>query len=159
MRINYESVRRDAQKLRRLAGECETAAKTCSKCQNELPQYWQGGAADSYAAGLAQLNRKNRMLAGEIEQLAAQIIAVANELEEEDRRLAAKIAARRTGSAASAAGGANGKMVSSRVSAVSKVASAATDAIGQAAKKTAKSNTSTILQAATGLLSKLFGKG
>ena len=145
MRLNYDSVRRDAKKLRALADDCEAAAKTCSKYRNELNQYWQGSAADSYAAGLSQLNKKNTALARQIEQLAAQITAVANELEEEDRRLAAQIAAKKISGAASSA---------------AKAASKAAGSAGSAAKKTAsKSSSKTLFDAASALISKLFGKG
>lgn len=157
MRLNYDSVRRDAKKLRALADDCEAAAKTCSKYRNELNQYWQGSAADSYAAGLSQLNKKNTALARQIEQLAAQITAVANELEEEDRRLAAQIAAKKISGAASSA-----KTAASSVGTKSaaKAASKAAGSAGSAAKKTAsKSSSKTLFDAASALISKLFGKG
>ena len=156
MRLNYDSVRRDAKKLRALADDCEAAAKTCSKYRNELNQYWQGSAADSYAAGLSQLNKKNTALARQIEQLAAQITAVANELEEEDRRLAAQIAAKKISGAASSA-----KTAASSVGTKSaaKAASKAAGSAGSAAKKTAsKSSSKTLFDAASALISKLFGK-
>lgn len=71
MKLNYDAVRRDAKKLRALADDCEAAAKTCSNYQSELGQYWQGASADSYLAGLAQLQQKNKNLARSIEQLSA----------------------------------------------------------------------------------------
>ena len=151
MKLNYDIVRRDAGRLRALADDCEAAAKTCSKYRNELNQYWQGSAADSYAAGLAQLNKKNKALARQIEQLASQITAVANELEEEDRRLAAQIAARKISNAASSA-----KSAASSTSAKStaKTASKAAGSAGSASK----SSTKTLLDTASDLISKLFGK-
>lgn len=157
MRLNYDSVRRDAKKLRALADDCEAAAKTCSKYRNELNQYWQGSAADSYAAGLSQLNKKNTALARQIEQLAAQITAVANELEEEDRRLAAQIAAKKISGAASSAKTAAS---SAGTKSAAKAASKAAGSAGSAAKKTAsKSSSKTLFDAASALISKLFGKG
>lgn len=152
MKINYDSVRRDAKKLRAVAEDCEAAAKTCSKYQNELRQYWQGSAADTYADGLMRLNKKNRDLARRIEQLSAQITSVANELEEEDRRLAAKIAAKRTAGAVSAAASA-GKAVSKSVTSAVKAASSSRSS------STPKTNTSTLAQSVSSLLSRLFGKG
>ena len=157
MRLNYDSVRREAKKLRALADDCEAAAKTCSKYRNELNQYWQGSAADSYAAGLSQLNKKNTALARQIEQLAAQITAVANELEEEDRRLAAQIAAKKISGAASSAKTAAS---SAGTKSAAKAASKAAGSAGSAAKKTAsKSSSKTLFDAASALISKLFGKG
>lgn len=157
MRLNYDSVRRDAKKLRALADDCEAAAKTCSKYRNELNQYWQGSAADSYAAGLSQLNKKNTALARQIEQLAAQITAVANELEEEDRRLAAQIAAKKISGAASSA---KTTASSAGTKSAAKAASKAAGSAGSAAKKTAsKSSSKTLFDAASALISKLFGKG
>lgn len=166
MRLNYDSVRRDAKKLRALADDCEAAAKTCSKYRNELNQYWQGSAADSYAAGLSQLNKKNTALARQIEQLAAQITAVANELEEEDRRLAAQIAAKKISGAASSAktaassAGTKTTASSAGTKSAAKAASKAAGFAGSAAKKTAsKSSSKTLFDAASALISKLFGKG
>ena len=175
MRLNYDSVRRDAKKLRALADDCEAAAKTCSKYRNELNQYWQGSAADSYAAGLSQLNKKNTALARQIEQLAAQITAVANELEEEDRRLAAQIAAKKISGAASSAktaassagtktaaslAGTKTTASSTGTKSAAKAASKAAGSAGSAAKKTAsKSSSKTLFDAASALISKLFGKG
>lgn len=154
MKINYDSVRRDAKKLRALADDCEAAARTCSKYQNELSQYWQGSSADSYAAGLAQLNRKNKALAIQIEQLSAQITAVANELEEEDRRLAAQIAAKKISGASSSAS------ITPSVTPIAKAAAKTVSATASATSKAAsKSNTSTLLDSASKLISKLFGKG
>lgn len=154
MKINYDSVRRDAKKLRALAEDCEAAAKTCSKYKNELGQYWQGNAADAYADGLMRLNKKNQDLARRIEQLSAQITSVANELEEEDRRLAAKAAAKRVTGTVSSAAASAGKTVSQGVT--SAVKAAGSSITSSSAPKT---NTATLVQSATSLLSRLFGKG
>lgn len=157
MKINYDSVRRDAKKLRALADDCEAAARSCSKYQNELPQYWQGSSADSYTAGLARLNKKNKALANQIEQLAAQITAVANELEEEDRRLAAQIAAKKISGTVSAAKGASS---SSRfASDVVPIAATLTNYTPASLTSTvAKISSSTIQDSVSSLISKLFGK-
>lgn len=147
MKLNYDAVRRDAKKLRALADDCEAAAKTCSNCQSELGQYWQGASADSYLAGLAQLQQKNKNLARSIEQLSAQITAVADELEEEDRRLAAQIAAKRAA------------VIASTVKATVKTAASAGAVLsGTTSATTPKTNTSTLLESASDLLSRLFGK-
>ncbi len=147
MKLNYDAVRRDAKKLRALADDCEAAAKTCSNYQSELGQYWQGASADSYLAGLAQLQQKNKNLARSIEQLSAQITAVADELEEEDRRLAAQIAAKRAA------------VIASTVKATVKtVVSAGAVLSGTTSATTPKTNTSTLLESASDLLSRLFGK-
>ena len=153
MKINYDSVRRDAKKLRSLADECEKAAEICRRYQGQLAtaQYWQGSAADAYANGLGQLNKKNTALAREVEQLASLITRVANEMEEEDRALAAKISSRTAGVARSAATTA-GKTASSAVS-------SAADVIRNVTTTVQKTNTSTVASAAASLLSKLFGKG
>lgn len=174
MKINYDSVRRDAKKLKALAEDCETAAQTCSKYKNELNQYWQGAAADSYVGGLAQLNKKNKALANQIQELAAQITAVANELEEEDRRLAAQIAARKVSDLAKNVTSATGTV--SKTNTVSTVRKAA-DTISKAGgttKKTAdavgkvgsavtsavsKTGTKTTAGLVSDLVSRLFGKG
>ena len=147
MKLNYDAVRRDAKKLRALADDCEAAAKTCSNYQSELGQYWQGASADSYLAGLAQLQQKNKNLARSIEQLSAQITTVADELEEEDRRLAAQIAAKRAA------------VIASTVKATVKtVVSAGAVLSGTTSATTPKTNTSTLLESASDLLSRLFGK-
>ena len=151
MRIDYDSARQNAKKLRALSESCTTAAKTCRRCQDELPLYWKGSAADAYARGLDQLRRQNTTLAGDIEQLAAIIDMVANRMEQEDRNLAAKIAARGSGGAA--------KAVSSASSAASVPSSAASSAAGAQASQTAKDNISTLASQALDLVSKLFGKG
>lgn len=146
MKLNYDAVRRDAKKLRALADDCEAAAKTCSNYQSELGQYWQGASADSYLAGLAQLQQKNKNLARSIEQLSAQITAVADELEE-DRRLAAQIAAKRAA------------VIASTVKATVKTAASAGAVLsGTTSATTPKTNTSTLLESASDLLSRLFGK-
>lgn len=172
MRINYDSVRRDAKKLKALAEDCETAAGTCSKYKNELNQYWQGAAADSYVSGLAQLNRKNKALANQIQELAAQITAVANELEEEDRRLAAQIAARKVGDLAkSVTTGTVGKTntvstVKKTADTISKAGSTtkkAADAVGKVGSAVtaavSKTGTKTTAGLVSDLVSRLFGKG
>lgn len=146
MKLNYDAVRRDAKKLRALADDCEAAAKTCSNYQSELGQYWQGASADSYLAGLAQLQQKNKNLARSIEQLSAQITAVADELEEEDRRLAAQIAAKRAAE------------IASTVKATVKTAASAGAALRDTTSVAPKTNTSTLLESASDLLSRLFGK-
>ena len=147
MKLNYDAVRRDAKKLRALADDCEAAAKTCSNYQSELGQYWQGASADSYLAGLAQLQQKNKNLVRSIEQLSAQITAVADELEEEDRRLAAQIAAKRAA------------VIASTVNATVKTAASAGAVLsGTTSATTPKTNTSTLLESASDLLSRLFGK-
>lgn len=159
MKIDYDSARRDAKKLRALAEDCEAAAKTCSKYQNELSLYWQGSAADSYVSGLAQLRKKNQELAKSIEQLSAQITMTVNELEEADRRLAAKIASKRVTGA-----GSTSKTANYVTAAANRVASAAKDVMtgvqsGSGAKTSAKTNTNTLVQSAFDMVSKLFGKG
>lgn len=172
MKLNYDSVRRDAKKLRAVADDCEAAAKTCSKYQNELSQYWQGSAADSFAQALAQLNKKNKAMAKQIEELAAQITAVANELEEEDRRLAAQIAARKVGDLAkSVTTGTVGKTntvstVKKTADTISKAGSTtkkAADAVGKVGSAVtaavSKTGTKTTAGLVSDLVSRLFGKG
>ena len=152
MKIDYDSVRRNAKKLRALADNCETTAKNCRRCQSELSQYWQGGAAAAYAAGLAQLDKKNAALAKQIEQMAATITRVADEMEAEDRALATKIAAR-AATGVSRGVSSSAKPVSSPVKSVADtVKSAVTTA-------TAKSNVSTLASQAFDLVSQLFGRG
>lgn len=163
MKINYNSVRKDAKKLRALADDCETAARTCSKYQNELPQYWQGSAANSYAAGLARLNRKNKALARQIEQLAAQITTVANELEEEDRRLAARIAAKKVAGTTTTAKKTS-PLASTAKAAATPPKTTGTPVVNPSAASIAKtviskSGGKTLLEAAYDLAAKLFGKG
>lgn len=94
MRINYDSVRAEARKLQNVAAECDASAQVCQKYQNELSVYWEGNAANAYMGGLGQLHRKNKALAEQIRNLSQQIVAVANDMEESDRRLAAQIAQR-----------------------------------------------------------------
>ena len=103
MRIDYNNVRAQAKKLLNVAAECESSAQVCGKYQNELALYWEGNAADAYIRGLQQLSRKNQNLAQQVKQLSQQITAVANDLEESDRRLAAQIAKRNAAQTAVAA--------------------------------------------------------
>lgn len=152
MRIDYDSVRRNAKKLRALADNCETTAKNCRRCQSELSQYWQGGAAASYAEGLAQLEKKNAALAKQIQEMAATITRVADEMEEEDRALAAKIASRAAASLSSGVK-ATAKPVSSPVKSVADTAKSAVTAA------TSKNNVSTLASQAFDLVSQLFGRG
>ena len=152
MKIDYDSVRRDAKKLRALADNCEMTAKNCRRCQSELSQYWQGGAAASYAAGLAQLDKKNAALAKQIEEMAATITRVADEMEAEDRALAAKIAAR-AASALSSGASSSAKPVSSPVKSVADAARSAVTTV------TTKNNASTLASQAFDLVSRLFGRG
>lgn len=149
MRIDYDSARRNAKKLGALAENCETAAKRCRSCQAELSQYWKGGAADSYAAGLARLSQKNTALSQQIEQMARTIAWAADEMEEEDRALAAKIAARAAASKSQVK-----QSTPSAASSAKKTAAAA-----KPAASAVKDNVSTLASAAMDLVSRLFGKG
>ena len=134
-----------------MAENCETVAKACRRCQGELGQYWQGDAANSYANGLAQLIRDNTDLAQEIRRMAAVITQVANEMEEEDRALAAKIAAQTASRAAGAL---------SSSSAGVRATGAAPSVIPAAKTATrTKDNVSTLASSAFDLASRLFGRG
>lgn len=170
MRMNYDSVRRDMKKLRALAEECEASVATCTKYQNELSQYWEGESADAYKDGLRKLKTNHQKLAQDIERAASLIQSVADDMEEEDRRIAAEIARKKMAAAAASAStgkAASGtsKTASSSAKTVSNTAKAATNAVSNAAKSakssssTAKTGDSTLAKAVSNLVSKLFGKG
>ena len=146
MKMNYNSVRRDMQKLRALGADCEAAARTCTKYETGLDQYWEGSAAGAYKEALRMLKKKNQALARQIAEAAALIQSVADELEEEDRRIAAQIS-RRSASAAKSAG-----------SAV-KAAGAAAKTVNAATTAAAKQSAAGMSNAVNDLLSKMFGKG
>ena len=163
MRMNYDSVRRDMKKLRALAEECEASVATCTKYQNEISQYWEGDSANAYKEGLRKLKTKHQKLAQDIERAASLIQSVADDMEEEDRRLAAEIARKKM--AAVAASASTGKAASSGAKSASNAAKAASNAVSNAAKSakssssSAKTGSSTLAKAVSNLVSKLFGKG
>ena len=163
MRMNYDSVRRDMKKLRALAEECEASVATCTKYQNEISQYWEGDSANAYKEGLRKLKTKHQKLAQDIERAASLIQSVADDMEEEDRRLAAEIARKKM--AAVAASASTGKAASSGAKSASNAAKAASNAVSNAAKSakssssSAKTGSSTLAKAVGNLVSKLFGKG
>ena len=154
MRMNYSSVRRDMKKLRALAEECEAAAATCNKYQNELSQYWEGDSANAYKEGLRTLKVKNQKLAQDIERAAALIQSVADDMEEEDRRLAAEIARKKM------AGALNTKSIGNALGVKSSSGSAKTaSGAAGAVTNTVKAGSSTLNNAVNDLVSRLFGKG
>lgn len=161
MRINYDSVRRDMKKLRALAEECEASAKTCTKYQNELSQYWEGEAADSYKEGLRMLKTKNQKLAQDIERAAALIQSVADDMEAEDRRIAAEIAKKKVGASSASASSGTAKAASGGTNAAAKAVQTVTNTAKAAvsSSSSAKTGSSTLTNAVNGLISKLFGKG
>lgn len=155
MRIDYNSVRAEAKKLLNVAAECETSAQTCGKYQNELAVYWEGNAADAYIRGLQQLNRKNQELALQIRQLSQQITAVANDLEESDRRLAAQIAQRNAAKVTTVAAALPKKPANTNTSTATKKTSVAKTVAKQTVPKT---NSSTLARAASTFVNALLGK-
>lgn len=162
MRMNYDSVRQDAKKLRALAEECEASAKTCVKYQNELSQYWAGTAADAYKDGLRQLKSKNLKLAQDIERIADLIRSVADEMEAEDRRIAAEIARKAAVAAAKKASSASRPAV--LVAGSGNIGKAAGNAIrktmlSSGTSATGKTGSSTLIGTVNDLVSRLFGKG
>ena len=154
MRMNYDSVRRDMQKLRALGEDCETAARTCTKYETGLDQYWEGSAAEAYKEALRMLKKKNQDLARQITEAAALIQSVADELEEEDRRIAAQISRKSAGSAAKTAGA-----VSKASDAVSATGAAAKTVNSAATAAAAKQSAADMSDAVNDLLSKMFGQG
>lgn len=165
MRMNYDSVRRDMKKLRALAEECEASVATCTKYQNEISQYWEGDSANAYKEGLRKLKTKHQKLAQDIERAASLIQSVADDMEEEDRRLAAEIARKKMAAELGAQMNANvfGAKTSSGGS---KTAASTAKAITNTVKNIAKSSSSSpktgstsLGKAVSNLVSKLFGKG
>lgn len=162
MKINYDSVRRDARRLGNLAEECDAAARVCRDYQSELPQFWKGDAAERYIAGLAQLRQKNTALSQEISRVANMITMVANEMEEEDRKLAAKIAARTQ--SASSVGNATTTSQTRGTTGIGQQ-NQTTTGKGQTSSQAvsdvisvAKDSVATIASTLTGMVGKLFGK-
>lgn len=151
MRIDYNNVRAEAKKLLNVAAECESGAQICGKYQNELAVYWEGNAADAYIRGLQQLSRKNQTLAQQVRQLSQQITAVANDLEESDRRLAAQIAQRN----AKVTTVASALPKTSNTSATAKKTSVAATVAKQAVPK---NNNSSFAQLANKFVNALLGK-
>lgn len=161
MRMNYNNVRRDMKKLRALAEECEASAKTCTKYQNELSQYWDGKSADAYKEGLRRLNAQSQKLAQDIERAAALIQSVADDMEEEDRRIAAEIAGKKLASTSGSMSSGAAKASSGSSNAASKTAKTTTNA-SKAAKSSgssAKTGNYTLEKTVSNLISRLFGKG
>lgn len=159
MRINADSVRSDAKKLLQAAEACRVNADVCRNCQNELSLYWEGEAANAYMNSLAQLNRKSQTLEQQIQQLSSQIIWVANEIEEEDRRIAAENA-RRAAAQAQANAQAQAQAQAAAAAAKQAAQAAANRAAAQAQAQAAvqKAADSSIGQLAQTLINGLLGR-
>ena len=138
IRIDYNASRASAAKLSGAAQQCEQNIAQARQLLSTVPTYWEGEAAQAFAAQITQWISTNQQLQQQLEGLAGDIRRTADEFEaaEERIRLAAQQAAARAAAQAHAAGQAAAQAAAQAQADQS--SQAAAEAVQQALEETRK---------------------
>ena len=93
IRMNMESARSSANKLRSVAEDCAQAGRTAQSAQSGIPGYWQGESADAFTQELQAGTAETQSIQREIEALSETLLRVIREFEAAEDRIEAEIAA------------------------------------------------------------------
>ena len=90
IRIDYINARAQASRLEQAAAQCENAEQVIGQLHGQLPDNWQGEAADVFLQEMEQRSRVLRNMQEEAVRLAAFIRRTVEEFEALERRLQAE---------------------------------------------------------------------
>ena len=92
IKINYSKTRSAAKRLNYAVNTCNEMTTEARKLISTIPTCWKGESATAFSSELSDWVRENRSIQAELDDLASDIIRIANEFEVTEKRIAAEAA-------------------------------------------------------------------
>lgn len=108
IKVNYSKTRSAAKRLNYAANTCNEMTAEARKLISTIPTCWRGESATAFLSELFDWMRENRAIQTELNDLASDIIRIANEFEETEKRIAAEAAKATVSSESNAYGSGKG---------------------------------------------------
>ncbi len=89
--INYPEVMNQAKRLKRLAEQCEDLKRQSQNQAKQIEGCWSGKAADSLKAKLEQLDKFNKNIVNDLNDVATRMETIANEIKLADQESIVRI--------------------------------------------------------------------
>lgn len=86
IRINYTQAIREANRLKTVANDCQTANTQIDRLIRAVPVQWQGDAANAFTDKLNEWKRENNSIISEANNLSNTVRRVANEIRAAEQR-------------------------------------------------------------------------
>ena len=92
IKVNYSKTRSVTNRLNYAANTCNEMTAEARKLISTIPTCWLGESATAFSSELSDWIREDRAIQTELNDLASDIIRIANEFEETEKRIAAEVA-------------------------------------------------------------------
>lgn len=108
IKVNYSKTRSAAKRLNYAASTCNEMTAEARKLISAIPSCWRGESATAFSSELSDWIKENQAIQTELNDLASDIIRIANEFEETEKRIAAEAARDAASGGGNAYGSGNG---------------------------------------------------